>query len=173
VISPPNSPLQPTPCRTLPFSFGLPPRGVQSPHGTFLQLFSLAFLGVAFTLFITVFSVTPIVCGLGPNIDLPWANTSERLTEVESNLTITVGAKGEVVFVGANLVPRRVLPAELAAVARHSSVARHVLVRADGKLPYGIVQDVLVAASRAGFTRISLVTFRGPALEALQKGGAV
>lgn len=138
----------------------------------YLQLFSLAFLGVAFTLFLTVFSTTPIVCGVGPNIEVPWANTASQLVESETDLTISIRADGSV-FVGPNLVPRRLLRAELVAIAQHSSVSRHVLVRADGKLPYGSVEDVLAASTRAGFRRISLVTFRGIALEAFQKGGVV
>jgi biopolymer transport protein ExbD len=133
----------------------------------YLNLFSLAFLGVVFTLFLTVFSVTPIVCGLGPNVDLPWARTSVHLAEAETDLTISVRADGRL-FVGSNLVPLRLLDAELASIAHRSGIDRHVLVRADAALKFGVVKDILAASSRAGFRRMSLVTFRGPALEAFQ-----
>ncbi len=138
----------------------------------YLNLFSLAFLGVLFTLFLTVFSVTPIICGLGPNVDLPWARTSVHLAEAETDLTISVRADGHV-FVGPNFVPLPLLDAELASIADRSGTDRHVLVRADGALKFGVVKDILAASSRAGFRRMSLVTFRGTALEAFQRGGVV
>jgi len=138
----------------------------------YLHLFSLAFLGVAFTLFLTVFSATPIVCGLGPSIQVPWASTSTRLAESETDLTISVGADGAV-FIGPNVVPRRLLADELVNIAERTSNSRQVFVRADGRLPYGAVEEVLAASTHAGFRHISLVTFRGTALEAFQKGGVV
>jgi biopolymer transport protein ExbD len=138
----------------------------------YLNLFSLAFLGVVFTLFLTVFSVTPIVCDLGARVNVPWASTSTRLPEADTDLTITVRADGHV-FVGPNVVPQRFLDAELASIARRSGTDRHVLIRAHGALKFGAVQDVLAASSRAGFRRMSLVTFRGTALEAFERGGAV
>ena len=138
----------------------------------YLNLFSLAFLGVVFTLFLTVFSVTPIVCGLGPNVDVPWASSSTHLPEAETDLIISVRADGHV-FVGPNLVPPRLLPAELASIAERFGTDRHILVHADGALKFGVVKDVLAASSRAGFRRMSLVTFRGTALEAFERGGGV
>jgi biopolymer transport protein ExbD len=50
---------------------------------------------------------------------------------------------------------------------------RHVLVRADGSVPFALVQDLLTASRDAGYTEVSLVTFRGTRLEAWEKGGAV
>ena len=138
----------------------------------YLNLFSLAFLGVVFTLFLTVFSVTPIICNFGSNVVVPWASTSTLLPETTTDLAITVRADGDV-FVGPNLIPRRLLEVELASIAQRSGTDRHVLIRADRALKFGVVNDILAASSRAGFRRMSLVTFRGTALEAFERGGAV
>lgn len=138
----------------------------------YLSVFSLAFLGVVLALFLTVFAVAPIVCGLGPNVDVPSSQRSELLPEAETDLTITARADGHV-YVGAVLVPHHFLAAELASIADRTGMDRHVLVRADGKLKFGVVKDILAASSRAGFSRMSLVTFRGTALEAFERGGAV
>lgn len=55
-----------------------------------LSAFSVAFFGVALTLFLAVFTPTPIVCGLQPGVDLPWSRTAAVLRGSETDLDIFV-----------------------------------------------------------------------------------
>jgi biopolymer transport protein TolR len=138
-----------------------------------LNLFSVAFLGVVLSVFVVMFAGTPMVCGLGePYAELPWARSATVLADSDHDLYIHV-TKEQRIFVGRNAVPRRDLRHELVRVAACTSTDRHVLVRADGSLPFALVQDVLTASRDAGYTEVSLVTFRGTRLEAWEKGGAV
>ena len=138
----------------------------------YLNLFSLGFLGVLLSLFLVLFMATPMVCGLGPAADVPWAASATVLVETERDLVIHVKKDGQV-FVGSRWVPQSLLRRELGELATQTGTDRHVLVRADGAVPFAIVQDILAASRAAGYTEFSLVTFRGTRLEAWQKGGAV
>lgn len=136
-----------------------------------LNVFSVALLGVVFTLFLTIFAATPIVCGLGPDVHLPWATTGTVVAGSESDLDIHV-KRDRQIYVGNAPVPQGRLRAELEKISAYSS-ERHVLISADGAVPYATVEAVLVATRDAGFHRTSLVTFRGTRLEAWHRGGAV
>jgi biopolymer transport protein ExbD len=139
----------------------------------YLNLFSVAFLGVVLSVFVMMFAGTPMVCGLGgPPAGLPWARSVTVLADSDHDLYIDV-TKEQRILVGRNAVPRRVLRHELVRLAALTSTNRHVLVRADGSVPFGLVQDVLTASRDAGYTEVSLVTFRGTRMEAWEKGGAV
>ena len=138
-----------------------------------LNLFSIAFLGVVLTVFVITFAGTPIVCTLGSGVqpDVPWASSATVLTESLHDLEIRVTADHRI-LVGPNFVPEGKLRQQLAAIASRG-VDRQVLIHADRHVPFSRVQDVLAASRDAGFREVSLVTFRGPRIDALQKGGAV
>lgn len=138
----------------------------------YLNLFSLAFLGVVLVVFAFMFAGTPLVCGLGPSADLPWATSATLLIESEGDLQIHV-TRDRFIYVGSMLVPPRILRRELAGIAARTGVDRHVLIRADGSVPFSVVQGVLAASRDAGFRELSLVTFRGTRIEAWQRGGTV
>jgi biopolymer transport protein ExbD len=136
-----------------------------------LGVFSLAMLGVVLTVFAFAFAGTPIVCGSGPNVSVPWARTGSVVRETESDLYIYV-LKDQRIYVGPTLVPKAHLQDELRRLASCCG-ERTVLLHADAALAYGDIKDVLHASRDAGFSRISLVTFRGTLLEAWHRGGAV
>jgi len=138
----------------------------------YLNLFSLALLGVVFTMFLAVFPPAPIVCDFGPRPNIPWSPASVVLSPAETDLEISVTSDRRI-FIGPNIVPPHALRSELMTLARRTSTDRNVLVSADRSVPYSVVQDVLAAANASGFQRLALVTFRGSRLEALQKGGVI
>lgn len=111
------------------------------------------------------------VGGWGSSPDVPWAKSAALLTGSERDLEIRL-TRDRRILVGSMIVPERTLRHELARIAA-GGVDRHVLIHADGTLPFSLVQTVLAASRDAGFTELSLVTFRGTLFEAWQKGGAV
>ena len=138
-----------------------------------LNLFSVAFLGVVLTVFVLTFAGTPMGCGLGWGMqpEVPWAGSATLLTDSGRDLEIRLTRNGQI-LVGPNIVPERVLRDRLAEIAARG-VDRHVLIHADGSVPFSSVQTVLAASRDAGFRELSLVTFRGTLLEAWQRGGDV
>jgi biopolymer transport protein ExbD len=138
-----------------------------------LGSFSLAFLGVAVVLFIFMFSVTPIVCGFGPSsfVLTPFARTASIIRESERDLAIFVRPDRQI-FVSSVMIP---LPSLASELSRLAAIApdRHVLITADGTVPFGVVQQVLRASREAGFRNLTLVTFRGNRLQAFRLGAAV
>jgi biopolymer transport protein TolR len=137
----------------------------------YLNSFSLAFFGVVVTVFVLVFAGTPIVCGLRPTVRLPWAHGAVVLSESETDLAVYL-KQDKTVFVGPVAVPLRDLSHELRRInLRH--MKRHLLLSADGRVPFGSVQEILRAVRDAGCTKVTLVTFRGTRLEAWQHSGAV
>jgi biopolymer transport protein ExbD len=136
-----------------------------------LGVFSLAMLGVVLTVFVFAFAGTPIVCGFAPNARVPWAKTASVVREAQSDLHIYV-MKDQRIYVGPTLVPKADLQDELRRLASCCG-GRTVFLHADAALAYGNIKDVLHASRDAGFSRISLVTFRGTLLEAWHRGGAV
>jgi len=131
-----------------------------------LGIFSIAFAGVAIILFLFIFAVTPTICDLGPMsfIRMPFAQSASVIHESETDLTIYI-RPDQSLFVGKLKVPFSDLSAELARIARIYP-DRHVLIAADGSVPFAAVQQVLRASRDSGFTRITFVTFRGNQLQA-------
>ena len=136
-----------------------------------LNLFSLAFLAVVLALFVIMFAGIPI-CTYGmPHANVPWAGSATVLAESERDLDIYVTRDRRVV-IGVMFVAQRDLGRELAVLAARGG-DRHVLVHADGSVPFALVEDVLAASRDAGYAEVSLVTFKGTRMEAWDKGGAV
>jgi biopolymer transport protein ExbD len=137
----------------------------------YLNLFSVAFLAVVLVVFVVLFAGTPL-CSLGTvHANVPWAGSATLLAGSERDLDIHVTRDRQFV-IGHMFVPQRDLRRQLAAIA-HRTGDRHVLVHADGSVPFALVQDVLAASRDAGYTEVSLVTFRGTRIDAWEKGGAV
>ncbi|HEY0156815.1 MAG TPA: biopolymer transporter ExbD [Thermoanaerobaculia bacterium] len=136
-----------------------------------LQIYGIALFGVVLTLFMALIPPQPIACGFVPRVSLPWATTATRVHGAETDLEITIRKTGEI-FVGQNRVPAAQLAAELRTLADRGT-DRQLLVSADGTVSYGDVEQVLAAARDAGFRRLALMTFRGTAVEAWERGGTV
>jgi biopolymer transport protein ExbD len=136
------------------------------------NLFSLTFLGVVLAVFVIMFASTPIVCGWGPRVNVPWATTSAVVAGSEGDLSIYV-TKDHHIFVGTMLVPREALRSELHQIAERTNRERHILISADSSVSFAAVRDVLAASRDAGFDKMSLITFRGTRWDAWHRGGAV
>lgn len=137
----------------------------------YLNLFSLSFLGVVFTLFL-VFPPAGTVCDFAPRPNVPWSSASVELSSAETDLEIRITSDRRI-FMGPNIVPAKALRGELMTLARCKSTDRNVLISADRSVPYSAVQDVLSAAHASGFQNLALVTFRGTRLDVMQKGGVI
>jgi biopolymer transport protein ExbD len=131
----------------------------------YLNIYSLALLGVALTLFVCVYAPAPMVCGLRPNIRLPWAANAPELAGSPDDLQIFV-KKDRAVFIGPIIVPAKQLGSELASIASKTGTQRNVVISADSSVPFSLVQNVLAASRDAGFNQLFLVTYRGPRIEA-------
>jgi biopolymer transport protein ExbD len=148
------------------------PRAYTRDMERHLNLFSLALLGVVFTLFLAVFPPTGIVCDFVPRPKIPWSSASVVLPSTETDLEIRITSDKRI-FLGPNIVRANEVRSELIALAQRTSPSRNVIISADGSVPYSLVQDVLAGANAAGFQRLALVTFRGTQLDALQKSGVI
>ena len=139
----------------------------------YLNLFSMSFLGVVLAVLVISVAGTPMGCDLGWGVrpEVPWAGSAALLTGSGRDLEIRLTKDGWI-LVGPMIVPERALRHQLAEIAARG-VDRHVLIHADGSVPFSSVQTVLAASRDAGFTELSLVTFRGTRFEAWQRGGDV
>jgi biopolymer transport protein TolR len=135
-----------------------------------LGVFSYAFFGVTMVLIIILTATTPMACGV--YVHLPWASTAAIVDEDQRDLLIWI-KRDRSVFVGMNYVAPDAIESTLLQSAQATGKDRHILIRADGAVPYSSVEQVLRATRTAGFNRVSLVTFRGTLFNAWQRGGAV
>jgi biopolymer transport protein ExbD len=133
-----------------------------------LNVFALAFIGVVFALFLTVFSTAATVCDFRLRPHVPFVRTAVLLHGSERDLEITILRNREV-FVGRMLVPTPQLQTQLVGILEQTG-ERSVVVSADGSVPFDVVRQVLQATRDAGFTEVSLVTFRGTILGAYERG---
>jgi biopolymer transport protein TolR len=141
----------------------------RTPNGRetdFANVFSVTFLGVALVLFLVQVVATPLVCGYnGPSLSLPAAVNASIINETERDLYITIMEDGRI-SVGSQFVPAAGVYEELKRCAEISA-ERHILIRADRHVSYGVVQKVVGAISAAGFCKLLFVTFRGTVLDLL------
>lgn len=135
-----------------------------------LGAFTMAFFGVAMTIFLAIVGPTPMCCSFDGNLRRPWAATSTFIAGTEKDLEIRIRRDGDI-FVGPNFVRRSQLRSALQEIAARNP-QRSVQIHADGAVRYGAIEDVLVAARSAGFAELSLMTFRGTRFEAWQRHGA-
>ena len=102
-----------------------------------------------------IFMVTAPLIQQGIEIDLP-KTQSEGLTSDEERLVITVKAKGEIFVQRAEVEPAE-LETKLKAILE-TRQNKEVFLRADAKVPYGLVARALASLRLAGATRIGMVT---------------
>jgi biopolymer transport protein ExbD len=136
-----------------------------------LNAFGMAMLGVVMALTLAMFPPAPIACDYRPRVRLPWATTATPVAGTETDLEIVILTDRRI-YVGQSLVPADQLKSELGRLASYGP-DRQVMVRADGAVSYAAVEDVLAAARDAGFERLSLLTFRGPRVDAWRRRGDV
>ena len=130
---------------------------------THLNAFSMALLGVAFTLLALQFPPAVFICG-GPRPMLPFAHDPEMVFPEKSDLRILLTAEKrddhfqpDRIWIGTDDLTRegfRVRMAEL-----RPAKNRRVTLAADSRLPFGDVLDVVRAARAAGYEHVFLATY--------------
>ncbi len=103
-----------------------------------------------------IFMVAAPMLTVGVPIELPETAANALPTEQEEPLTVTITAEGDLMIMttpvaDADLIPR------LKAIAAEREGDK-VFLRADGRLPYERVAQVMGALNAGGFNNIGLVT---------------
>lgn len=110
---------------------------------------------VCLVLLIIFMVVTPML-QQGVDVKLPFGPHAEKKPGEEDDLMISVKEDGTV-FIGQSWVADGDLPAFLAA-EHDRDPARTVMFKADSRLQFKRVREVMKAANEAGFSRIAVLT---------------
>ena len=103
-----------------------------------------------------IFMVTAPLLVAGVPVDLPDAR-AQSLPQDQTPIQISLNEAGEL-FVDRMAIAPAALPAKLAALREARSDDARVYVRADRRLDYGRVMQVVGEVSGAGFKKVALVT---------------
>jgi biopolymer transport protein TolR len=107
---------------------------------------------------LVIFMVVAPILHTGVKVELPRTAKAPTLAADQSQLAVSVAEDGSV-YVRSQRVADSDLPGFLAAI--HDAEAdRETIVRADRRLGYERVSEVLAILSEAGFSRVQLVTER-------------
>ena len=110
---------------------------------------------VCLVLLIIFMVVTPML-QQGIDVKLPFGPHAEKKPGEEDDLMISVKEDGTV-FIGQSWVAEGDLPAFLAA-EHDRDPARTVMFKADSRLQFKRIREVMKAANEAGFSRIAVLT---------------
>jgi len=102
-----------------------------------------------------IFMVTAPMMVQGIDVDLPKA-TSKALKGSEERLVISID-DGNKVFINEQVVSVEVLTHKLGAILENFD-KKNVYLRADKKVPYGIVVNVISKIKRAGVDSLGMIT---------------
>jgi len=117
-----------------------------------------------------IFMVAAPLLTVGVPVELPKTAATALPSEQEEPLTVTLTAEGAVQIQTTD-TPRDQLITKLRAIASERASDR-VFLRADGKVPYAQVMEVMGALNAGGFSNIGLVTdIGGPALDGSDTSG--
>jgi biopolymer transport protein TolR len=103
-----------------------------------------------------IFMVTAPMMEQGLDVDLPNTNT-ENIRVKEQPLVITVMRDGQIHLAESGAFPLAELEAKLTEIMK-SDATREVFLRADEKVPYGVVAKVMAKARAAGVEKLGMVT---------------
>ena len=104
---------------------------------------------------LVIFMVTAPMMVQGQNVDLPRAE-GQALNAGENQMILSVTADGSY-YINDTLIPADQLKVKLAAIAENNP-EQEVFVKADGKVEYERVAQLIGAAKQAGIPRVGLVT---------------
>ena len=117
-----------------------------------------------------IFMVAAPLLTVGVPVELPKTAASALPSEQEEPLTVTITADGAVQIQTTDTA-RDQLVTKLRAIASERASDR-VFLRADGKVSYAQVMEVMGALNAGGFSNIGLVTdIGGPALDGSDTSG--
>lgn len=115
-------------------------------------------IDVSLTLVVILLMTAPMLCMADIDVDLPAALS--RGAEDESNVSITMGANGELA-INERIVRPELFAAELRAMlAKTGNENVLVVVRADRDVPYGRIREMLGTAREAGGNRLAVATLQ-------------
>ncbi|WP_264212711.1 protein TolR [Leisingera thetidis] len=118
-----------------------------------------------------IFMVAAPLMTVGVPVELPKTAAGALPGDEEEPLTVTMTAEGGV-EIQTTPVAREELVAKLRAIAAERSSDR-VFLRADGRIAYADVMQVMGALNAGGFSNVGLVTDTGgPALDGRQAQGS-
>lgn len=112
---------------------------------------------------LVIFMITAPLLTAGVSIDLPKAKARAVSQQDNAPLEIAIDGKGNL-FMGEAKVTDAQLTAKLQAIAGETIAGtgagneKRVYLRADRRMDYGRVMQVMALISTAGFTKIALVT---------------
>ena len=117
-----------------------------------------------------IFMVAAPLLTVGVPVELPKTAATALPSEQEEPLTVTLTAEGAVQIQTTD-TPRDQLITKLRAIASERASDR-VFLRADGKVSYAQVMEVMGALNAGGFSNIGLVTdIGGPVLDGSDTSG--
>ena len=120
---------------------------------------------------LVIFMVTAPILQQGVPVDLPQVDVGV-LTGDEDQIIVSIVRAGEI-FVDEDLVDPESLGAALQARAGQGASSAPIFVRADRRLSYGVVMEIMARIHDAGFRKVGLVTEAGEnALELEELGSA-
>ena len=102
-----------------------------------------------------IFMVTAPMMTQGIDVNLP-ETTARPLRQDDKPVIITIDKKGDI-SLGKLKGDRTLLNQELARIARMST-EKTILLRADRKVPYGIVAQVMADVKNKGFDKLGMIT---------------
>jgi biopolymer transport protein TolR len=102
-----------------------------------------------------IFMVTAPMMQAGIDVELPKVEASAISTPDEP-IVITIDSK-ERIHLGKKVVTAKDLGKRLEAINK-ARPGRTVLLRADEKVPYGVVVDTIAAVRKAGIDKVGMVT---------------
>ena len=120
------------------------------------------FIDVILVLLI-IFMVAAPMLQVGVPVKLPETAANAMPTEQEEPLTITITAEGDLMIMTTEVADGDLIPRLTAIAAERTS--KKVFLRADGRIPYERVAQVMGALNAGGFNEIGLVTDgQGPSM---------
>ena len=130
---------------------------------TINEINMVPFIDVMLVLLI-IFMVAAPLLTVGVPVELPKTAATALPAEQEEPLTVTITAEGGVQIQTTDTARDELIP-KLRAVAAEREGDR-VFLRADGRVPYSDVMEIMGALNAGGFSNIGLVTdIGGPTLD--------
>ncbi|KEO54061.1 protein TolR [Thioclava pacifica] len=133
-------------------------RGGRARHAAMAEINVTPMVDVMLVLLV-IFMVAAPMMTVGVPLELPKTAAKAVPTEQEVPLTISIQADGKISLMNSE-VPEGELVARLKAIAAERE-SNKVFLRADGKISYAQVVQVMGALNGAGFANITLVTDTG------------
>mgnify|MGYP000874285916 FL=1 len=103
-----------------------------------------------------IFMVTAPMMTQGIDVKLP-ESAAPAIPSEEERLMVTID-KDQKIFINENQVDLNVLGPKLSAMYQNQQQHKGVFLRADEKLPYGFVVEVMGTIRQAGIDQIGMVT---------------